>query len=315
MLQAVMDDIAAVQGCTVVTTLERGLPFSAGSNVRVIEVDGPADEALLFQQLLGRVDAALVIAPETDGVLAERVGQVNAAGVTAWNCSPAAIELCGDKLALAKHLEAHQIPTIATELVDSSGPLPNHLTWPVVLKPRDGAGSCLTMLITNPQEWDHAAKKFREGRAAHKCLCQPYVPGRPLSVGVNCQLDGLRFECLPVGEQHLSKDGRFQYLGGMIPADISDATASTIESLVEATCKTINGLAGYIGFDLLLTSDGHPFVVEINPRLTTSYVGYRQLLEGRLPERWLNLPVQGALPRWKPGRVEFLACSPTSPDS
>jgi predicted ATP-grasp superfamily ATP-dependent carboligase len=39
-------------------------------------------------------------------------------------------------------------------------------------------------------------------------------------------------------------------------------------------CRAIPGLAGYVGVDLILTPGG-PLVVELNPRLTTSYLGLR----------------------------------------
>jgi tyramine---L-glutamate ligase len=284
MLQAVTEDIARLPGCTVVTTLESGVPFP--SNVEVLRVDHPDDESVLFQRLLGEVDAVLVIAPETDGVLSERCRQVTTANVPSWNCSVAAIELCGDKLQLANHLLTHGLPTLSTTVVDLDQP-PEKPAFPIVLKPRDGAGSSLTFLIKNCQQWEHAAQSFHDAGASYECLSQPFVTGRPLSVGVNISLNGQRIECLPVGEQRLSTDGRFQYLGGVIPADISTKTEEAIQEIVVATCRSIDGLAGYIGLDLLLPNDELPVVVEINPRLTTSYIGYRQLYAEPIPARWL----------------------------
>ena len=285
MLQAVSEDIARLSGCSVVTTLESGVPFSP--NIEVIRIDNPFDEFDVFQRLLGKVDTVLVIAPETDQVLAERCRQVAAANVTSWNCSVAAIELCGDKLRLANHLAAHGIPTLSTTLVDLDQP-PDKLSFPVVLKPRDGAGSCLTFLVENCQHWEHAAQSFLDAGASYECLSQPYVKGRPLSVGVNISLDGHGIECLPIGEQRLSTDGRFQYLGGIIPASISTKAQAAIQDLVLVTCRSIKGLAGYIGLDLLLADDDSPVIVEINPRLTTSYLGYRQLYVEPIPMRWFS---------------------------
>jgi predicted ATP-grasp superfamily ATP-dependent carboligase len=50
----------------------------------------------------------------------------------------------------------------------------------------------------------------------------------------------------------------------------------------------IPGLAGYVGIDLLLPDGGDPLIVEINPRLTTSYVGYRRIYSTPIPQRWLS---------------------------
>ncbi|MEI8020021.1 MAG: ATP-grasp domain-containing protein [Schlesneria sp.] len=304
MLHAVTEDIARLPGCSVVTTLESGVPFS--SNIEVFRIDNPLEEFDLFQRLLGEVDAVLVIAPETDGVLGERCRQVTAANVTSWNCSVSAIELCGDKLLLANHLAHHGIPTLSTKLVDLDQP-PDKQSFPVVLKPRDVAGSCLTFLIENCQHWEHASQSYRDAGASSECLFQPYLNGRPLSVGVNISLDGQRIECLPVGEQRLSTDGRFQYLGGAIPANISTKAQAAIHDLVLATCRSVEGLAGYVGFDLLLTNEEAPVIVEINPRLTTSYIGYRQLYAEAIPMRWLTSADKTPLTPCRADPVEFIS--------
>ena len=285
MLQAISQDISQIPGCSVVTTLERGFPAELAGEV--IQVANAADENAVFQRLLRETDAVHVIAPETDGILAERCRQVQVAGTASWNCSPHAIELCGDKLRLADHLQARGLPTISTALASLARP-DNEETWPRVLKPRDGAGSCFTFLVRDENEWEQAAHSFHEAGIADKCLVQPFISGRALSIGINVSLDGRRMECLPVGEQHLSNDGRFHYLGGSIPAGIPSATSEAIRSLALAACRAIQGLAGYIGIDVLLTDQGDPVIVEINPRLTTSYVGYRRLYSQPLPNFWLS---------------------------
>lgn len=284
MLQAITADVARLPNCSVVTTLEAGL--SVPLDCEVIPVESPAHESDLFQQLLKQVDAVLVIAPETDGVLAERCRRVQVAGVASWNCSVAAIELCGDKLRLADHLLANGLPTIPTRRADLEKS-PSQ-TFPVVLKPQDGAGSNLTFLVRNGDEWARAANSIREAAAADKCIEQPYISGQTLSIGVNISLDGQQILCLAVAEQNLSTDGGFKYQGGVIPASISPVAMESIEKLATEICRVIPGLAGYIGVDLILTGQGEPLIVEINPRLTTSYVGYRQLYSTILPRFWLS---------------------------
>jgi predicted ATP-grasp superfamily ATP-dependent carboligase len=311
MLRAVTADIARLPGCSVVTTLERGLLATLPGEVILIE--DPVQESDVFDRLLGQVDAVLVIAPETGGVLAERCRRVNASGVISWNCTPAAIELCGDKLGLAEHLESHGLPTIPTQLANFSRP-PASFAWPVVLKPRDGAGSCLTFLVRDAGEWKRVVELVQSAGTAGQCLVQPFVVGQALSIGVNIPLDGLRTECLLVGEQHLSADGRFHYQGGTIPAAIPAAAVVAIRNLVHATCQTIPGLAGYIGLDLVLTDQDGPVIVEINPRLTTAYVGYRQLCSGTLPARWLSDGDLVTPLTWQPGSIRFGTTLGDGPD-
>jgi len=70
--------------------------------------------------------------------------------------------------------------------------------------------------------------------------------------------------------------------------------------LAQRTVVAIPGLWGYVGIDVLLTAAG-PVVVEVNPRLTTSYAGLHAaigvnpaelvlgLLDGREPPPMLAL--------------------------
>jgi tyramine---L-glutamate ligase len=266
-------------------------------------------------------------------------------GGRSLNCSPEAIELCGDKLKLAEHLVAHGLPAIPTEVADLSrnaAPGDHSSSW--VIKPRDGAGSWLTFLIppASPKSaisesrtsflsdqategspadrarpdfgqsttWDRAVRAYQQAEAAHKALIQPFVAGEALSVGCLCHAHG-DVDIFRIGRQRLSP-GSFQYEGGTIPADLRASTVDVIEQLVRHTCAIIPGLRGYIGFDLILpdASPIEPLIVEINPRLTTSFVGYRQLCAENLAGRWLALRNavrdEGRSPlTWKRGRINF----------
>ncbi len=87
------------------------------------------------------------------------------------------------------------------------------------------------------------------------------------------------------------------------------ANAPALDSLIRETLSTIPGLFGYVGVDVLLpeSSPETPLIVEINPRLTTSYVGYQKLCRNNLAALWIG---EEALPqhlRWRPGDVEFNA--------
>lgn len=305
MLQAVTADIARLPNWTSVSTLEQDL--SAAVAGEVVPVSDEQHEAVIFEQLLNLADAVLIIAPETDGVLAERCRRVCASQAASWNCSPEAIERCGDKFQFAHHLRSNDLPTIPTTLADLTT-APHRTHYPLVLKPRDGAGSDLTFLVSNLAEWEHAAQQFRNSGTERKCISQPFVSGRNLSVGVNVSLKGGRVECMQVAEQTLSSDGRFHYLGGRLPARTPPLIDPAIERLVHRTCETIPGLAGYIGFDLLLPDRGHPLIVELNPRLTTSYVGYRQLYSTPLPQQWLSTDAVPLTQRVDPVEWDVSSC-------
>jgi predicted ATP-grasp superfamily ATP-dependent carboligase len=179
-----------------------------------------------------------------------------------------------------------------------------------VVKPVDGAGSWLTFAIRqgDAAAWERVAGEYSATGVLDRAIVQPFVAGQAVSVGCFC--DESRIELLPVARQQLT-DGDFQYQGGTIPADIPRSAADSIHELVRTACRAIPGLYGYLGVDLLLPERNpqSPLVVEINPRLTTSYVGYQRLCLDNLAQRLLPGAASGTLPelRWKPGRISFRA--------
>jgi predicted ATP-grasp superfamily ATP-dependent carboligase len=302
MLSALVGDLLALPGCQVTTTLDRRLngtlDHRTDDSFHVDMIDNADAARIAFERSVTEADATLVIAPETDGILARLVQRVHDLGSIPLNCEPAAIDLCGDKLLLAGHLAASGIATIPTRPAPVDGGEPWELFGTAcVIKPRDGAGSWLTFGIPfgDSSAWTRATRGFATAKACQRAILQPWIAGRALSVGCLCDDSG-NVEIFPVADQHLSGN-QFQYQGGRIPADIPTRSVAAIERLVRSACETIAGLRGYIGIDLLLpdADPTAPLIVEINPRLTTSYVGYRQLCDGNIAARLLGTAVRPAL--------------------
>jgi predicted ATP-grasp superfamily ATP-dependent carboligase len=128
------------------------------------------------------------------------------------------------------------------------------------------------------------------------------MPGRPVSVaflvGPQAQVP------LMPAAQLLSADGRFRYLGGTLP--LAGALARRAVELAGRAVAAVPGLRGFVGVDLVLGQHGD-VVLEINPRLTTSYVGLRAMTPDGLAEAMLRMVRGMAFPalRWRPGSVRF----------
>jgi predicted ATP-grasp superfamily ATP-dependent carboligase len=103
---------------------------------------------------------------------------------------------------------------------------------------------------------------------------ESYVPGLAASVALLCGPTG-RISLAPC-KQRISEDGRLRYLGGELP--LSAGLAERASALAERALAAMPMTVGYVGVDLVLgrEPDGsEDAVIEINPRLTTSYVGLR----------------------------------------
>ena len=81
-----------------------------------------------------------------------------------------------------------------------------------------------------------------------------------------------RIRLLAIGEQHVNvRGGRFEYRGGRIPAP-----TPVDEGPARAAVASVPGLRGFVGVDFLWDEARDRLtVLEINPRVTTSYVGLR----------------------------------------
>jgi predicted ATP-grasp superfamily ATP-dependent carboligase len=109
-------------------------------------------------------------------------------------------------------------------------------------------------------------------------IAQEFVPGFAASVAFLIGPKAIT-PLIPCA-QHLSTDGRFQYLGGHLP--IRPDLAERAIRIASAAVLCVPGLLGYVGVDVVLGDDGRDWAIEINPRLTTSYVGLRALAESNL---------------------------------
>ncbi len=303
MLAAVLADLVALPDVEPITLLGPDEAAFA-PDIRVVRCPDCAAESPLFRQLAAAADWTLVIAPEFAGLLLERCRRVEAAGGRLLGSAPAAIAATSDKLTLAAALAARAVPTPPCLALTADLVAPAHV-FPGVLKPQDGAGSQATYLVPTPADLSPCLARARQEWAG-PLLLQPYVPGLAASVSL-LMGPGLILP-MPAGRQLLSADGRFHYVGGDLP--LPAPLEARARALALRAVAGIPDLAGYLGVDLILGDDpdgSGDVVLEINPRLTTSYLGLRRLARVNLVAAMLAV-VDGSAPRiwdWQPGPVRF----------
>jgi predicted ATP-grasp superfamily ATP-dependent carboligase len=162
--------------------------------------------------------------------------------------------------------------------------------YPLIVKPARGAGCRGVSLARNRRELRLAVARAGVTGARAPVIVQEYVRGTAASVSLLC--DGSRAMALTVNSQTIRKSEAFSYGGGCVPFD-HPLAARAIEVAVRA-CEAVPGLRGWVGVDLVLTRS-EAVVIEINPRLTTAYVGVRAALDGNVAGLALTA-CAGALP-------------------
>jgi predicted ATP-grasp superfamily ATP-dependent carboligase len=174
--------------------------------------------------------------------------------------------------------------------------LPPDFAYPAVLKPRDGAGSLGVELIA----------PWPEGRTIETpSRLETYCPGTAASVA--CLCGPRQIVPLAPGLQKLAGGGDFSYQGGSLPLEAE--LARRAGTLALRALGTLPRPLGYLGVDLILGDEaagGGDFVVEINPRLTTSYVGLRALAGVNLAEAMVRVACGHEVELcWNAGEVHF----------
>jgi predicted ATP-grasp superfamily ATP-dependent carboligase len=300
MLSALVEDFSRSAGLHIVTLVNTRLKRKLGHTCVHLR---DSDEERTFKRLAAEADFTLVIAPEFNNLLLQRCQWVLEAGGRLLGSTPDAVALAADKLALAGYLRQRSIATPPTiRLAGLVAPT----ALPTVCKPRHGAGSQATFLVRDSHDLVSAQKHAVEELPGEELILQPFVPG--LSASVAFLIGSENIVPLLPAAQALSNDGRFRYQGGQLP--LPPELGDRAIRLARRALQALPGLRGYIGVDLILgeSADGsEDFVIEINPRLTTSYIGLRRLARGNLAEAMLGMVTGAAIPEldWHPGPIRF----------
>lgn len=305
MLSAFLEDANRIDGIDVVTTWDARLGPPPQGKAEVHWVQTAEEERRLYEQLVENSDATFLIAPEFDGYLTRRAECVVAQNRPLCGPDVAAITLCADKLQLACHLQEAGVATIDTFPFDPSNVEESISSFPCVMKPRYGAGSQETQLMTDAATFKAVVANLDTDSQLHQGIVQPYLPGTPVSVAVIINSLGQCVHLFPPALQRLADDGFFTYQGGQVP--VAEIPHAIVERLATEACNAVPGLRGYVGIDLIVPADApkSAVIVEINPRLTTSYLGYRHLTKENLAERIL-FPDKLPNPiRWRSETITF----------
>ncbi len=291
MLRALVDDLLDIPGTDVVVTRDARLT-PMPPPVHSITVGTPEDAWAVWEDLTRSVEAVWPVAPETGGAL-ERISRlVEVSGCRLFNSRADAVAIAASKAATAAALSAAGVPVVPIwRAGDMDGP-PGGGPW--VVKPDDGAGCMETRLLHDRDAW----ARWRAGSERAGFVVQPFVPGTPASLSMLCR-DGQAW-LLTVNRQHVELSGSsFVYRGGIVG---SGASSPDLHDLARRVAAAMPGLFGYVGVDFIATAQGS-LVLEVNPRLTTSYVGVRRATGINVAAAVLGLLHEPPMPPPPVGRI------------
>ncbi|HYN53414.1 MAG TPA: ATP-grasp domain-containing protein [Methylotenera sp.] len=287
MRDALLQDFGLLEDVEIITTCDAriNLPAQAPD---AIWIDKKTNPMKIWQGLLQTCDAALIVAPETDGVLSELTQIIDASPAENLGCNQYAVDIASNKYAMfqaLKNTNTLTMPTYrANELMESFVP-DESFKHGYVVKPNDGAGCNDTFYFSDfavLQDWLNLNPEKQAGY-----IIQPYQTGIPASISALCK-DGKAW-VLSCNQQKIaikaieSNQAAIQYQGSVVNG-LSNYQAA-FATLANRMAKAIAGLNGYVGIDVIVDA-GNIYTVEINPRITTSYIGLRESLNSN-PAQWI----------------------------
>jgi len=269
MFAALIADAVRDGGFDVVALVDESLPLKLPAAARRVVVPrGREVEALVAAAQ--EADGVILVAPETAGVLAARVESARAAGGTVLGPSASFVRRAADKQATIDALAAAGVPVPAGRSLAAGEAWPASFRLPAVRKARASAG-CDGLVIVRPGD-PLPCPALVATRLDAECAGQP--------VGVSCLIGPQGVVPFAALVQQFSSGPLPGYAGGKPLRDTGEQCRAeglavrAVEALLYRDPDTAH--AGWVGVDMIL--GGRPDglddrVLEVNPRVTTSFVG------------------------------------------
>ncbi len=262
MLNALLDCLCQIQDAELMLMLDCRVSDAVNTaGIDTVLIQSHHDTLYEFEQLAAQCDAVWPVAPEFDGILEMLCQLVESLRKLLLTSPASVVRLTGNKWLTFNELTRHHIATVETRLFKDV----SYAAGEWLIKPVGGAGCNNSYLMTSEQDFKLLPEKLPE---SGEFIIQPHLQGEKTSLSclfkegqgwllcVNLQ----KFEL--VDKQYQLKEITVNYTSDLQKYD----------SLVKEIARAFPALWGYAGIDLIETADGI-VVLEINPRLTTSFAG------------------------------------------
>jgi hypothetical protein len=248
----------APEGAAMLGVLERSF---ARCGYEVV-LPGAGDFGAEIERLAPSCEIGLVIAPDR---LMARYTLLLEQHTHNLGCGSMNAALCASKVRSGKILRSHGIP------VPGDAPAGRH-----VVKPVNGCGTQGVRLTDASPGDGEFSQQYIDGEYCSVSLvasrvagevCLYYSGAPPLVLALNRQF-------VTIGQ-----DGAFRYEGGETPVH-GEREAEIIDIAKKAV--SVLGCQGYCGVDLVVADKA--YVVDVNPRITTSLVGIAAVMEEEIAQ-------------------------------
>jgi predicted ATP-grasp superfamily ATP-dependent carboligase len=262
----------------------------------ITKVKKSDDYLKLFKNLVNKCKYAFIIAPESSNILFKLTKIVTSYDVILLSTNLKGIKCTSSKIMTYKFFRKNKIKTPRTYRIPFKRKNIDinflkrklrELKGKIVVKPEDGVGAESIYSFENESQISNFFTKLSLNDRRNYVL-QEFIEGRDLSISlVGAPHSDKNPIILSLNSQniHITPSG-FEYLGGYTPIENYKEKMKFLSGII----KNINPLKmeGYFGVDLIEKQDNTLSFIEINPRLTTSYIGLRNITNINIAELIFN---------------------------
>jgi len=221
---------------------------------------------------------------------------------------PNAVKKVRDKMKFFHELERLGIPhpeTAMAENLEEAREEARSIGYPVLVKPSRGFGGVGVRKADDDQELEQA---FRGASLLdEKALVQEYISGIAASASLISSANGaitLTINEQLLGMSEMGQREPFGYCGNVVPLQINETVADRCKGIVEKVASHFN-LVGSNGIDLVISKEGVPYVIEVNPRFQGTLECVERILNLNIVKAHVEACVQGKLPTLEKSPSDF----------
>ncbi len=226
-----------------------------------------------FSKLVEQADLVWPIAPEFNGILQSLCQRVASLGKLLLTSPATAVAIAGNKFKTYELLDEHHIAVVPTRML-----VGEYTPGDWMIKPVDGVGCEDSYVVANSQDFEQIVA------AKGSYIIQPHLQGEKTSL--SCLFKQGRGWLVCVNLQHFKLSNRQYQLTDIAVNHHPDTCVYQL--LIDKIASAMPELWGYVGIDLIESAE-QTWVLEINPRLTTSFVGIYDALGINIAEAVLQL--------------------------
>lgn len=273
MLNALLSNLCKLNGFDVTVMLDwRINQLIRETGINKVSIKPEHDITEEFSRLVEQSDAVWPIAPEFDNILQSLCQTVESFGKVLLTSPAAAVAIAGNKLKTYELLSQHRIATVPTRMFDNT-----YSPGEWMVKPVDGVGCADSYVVNSRQDFDRIAAR------KSSYIIQPHLQGANTSL--SCLFKQGRGWLVCANLQRFEQVNGQYHLADIVVNHHPDP--GSYQQLIAKIAAALPELWGYVGIDLIENKDS--LVLEINPRLTTSFVGIYDALGINIVEVVLQL--------------------------